>query len=111
MNRKTERKFTFKLLFMSDFYEKKELGNELLLYFDAPFPFEDNEETKETVESASLKESINDEDRRRITARYAEIVDKLEQRHVISAPVAGEQKRIILIMDELPPKTTDGENK
>ena len=78
MNRKTERKFTFKLLFMSDFYEKKELGNELLLYFDAPFPFEDNEETKETVESASLKESINDEDRRRITARYAEIVDKLD---------------------------------
>lgn len=78
MNRKTEREFTFKLLFMSDFYEKKELGNELLLYFDAPFPFEDNEETRETVESASLKESINDEDRRRITARYAEIVDKLD---------------------------------
>ena len=41
----------------------------------------------------------------------AEIVDKLEQRHVISAPVAGGQKRTILIMDELPPKTTDGENK
>ena len=43
MNRKTEREFTFKLLFMSDFYEKKELGDELLLYFDAPFPFEDKE--------------------------------------------------------------------
>ena len=41
----------------------------------------------------------------------AEIVDKLEQRHVISAPVSGGQKRTILIMDELPPKTTDGENK
>ena len=34
----------------------------------------------------------------------AELVDKLEQRHVISAPVAGGQKRTILIMDELPPK-------
>ena len=41
----------------------------------------------------------------------AEIVDKLEQRHAISAPVPGGQKRTILIMDELPPKTTDGENK
>lgn len=41
----------------------------------------------------------------------AEIVDKLEQRKVISAPVPGGQKRTILIMDELPPKTTDGENK
>lgn len=78
MNRKTEREFTFKLLFMSDFYEKKELGDELLLYFDAPFPFEENEEVKEKVESVSLKESLNDEDRRRITARYAEIVDKLD---------------------------------
>ena len=78
MNRKTEREFTFKLLFMSDFYEKKELGDELLLYFDAPFPFEENEEVKEKAESVSLKESLNDEDRRRITARYAEIVDKLD---------------------------------
>ena len=41
----------------------------------------------------------------------AEIVDKLEQRHVISAPLPGGQKRTILIMDELPSKTTDGENK
>ena len=44
MNRKAEREFTFKLLFMSDFYEKKELGDELLLYFDAPSPFEEKEE-------------------------------------------------------------------
>ena len=79
MNRKTEREFTFKLLFMSDFYEKKELGDELLLYFDAPFPFEDKEDDDATPESlTSLKESVNEEDRRRIVARYVDIIDKLD---------------------------------
>ena len=80
MNRKSEREFTFKLLFMSDFYEKKELGDELLLYFDAPFPFEDKEEDDAAVESiSSLKESVNEDDRRRIVARYVEIIDKFEE--------------------------------
>ncbi|MBP5493590.1 MAG: transcription antitermination factor NusB [Lachnospiraceae bacterium] len=79
MNRKTEREFTFKLLFMSDFYEKKELGDELLLYFDAPFPFEDKEDDDAAPESlTSLKESVNEEDRRRIVARYVDIIDKLD---------------------------------
>jgi len=78
MNRKTEREFTFKLLFMSDFYEKKELGDELLLYFDAPFPFEDKEDDVKPQMLSSLKESLNEEDRRRIVARYVDIIDKLE---------------------------------
>ena len=79
MNRKTEREFTFKLLFMSDFYEKKELGDELLLYFDAPFPFEEKEDDEAPVESmTSLKESVNEDDRRRIVARYVDIIDKLD---------------------------------
>lgn len=79
MNRKTEREFTFKLLFMSDFYEKKELGDELLLYFDAPFPFEDKEGESTSPETlTSLKESVNEEDRRRIVARYVDIIDKLD---------------------------------
>ena len=79
MNRKTEREFTFKLLFMSDFYEKKELGDELLLYFDAPFPFEDKEGESASPETlTSLKESVNEEDRRRIVARYVDIIDKLD---------------------------------
>ena len=79
MNRKTEREFTFKLLFMSDFYEKKELGDELLLYFDAPFPFEEKENDDAPAERLySLKESVNEEDRRRIVARYVDIIDKLD---------------------------------
>lgn len=79
MNRKTEREFTFKLLFMSDFYEKKELGDELLLYFDSPFPFEDKEGESTSPETlTSLKESVNEEDRRRIVARYVDIIDKLD---------------------------------
>ena len=79
MNRKTEREFTFKLLFMSDFYEKKELGDELLLYFDAPFPFEEKEDDDAPAERLySLKESVNEEDRRRIVARYVDIIDKLD---------------------------------
>ena len=79
MNRKTEREFTFKLLFMSDFYEKKELGDELLLYFDAPFPFEEKEDGETASENiTSLKESVNEDDRRRIVARYVEIIDKLD---------------------------------
>ncbi|MBO6090327.1 MAG: transcription antitermination factor NusB [Lachnospiraceae bacterium] len=79
MNRKTEREFTFKLLFMSDFYEKKELGDELLLYFDAPFPFEAKEDDDAPAERLySLKDSVNEEDRRRIVARYVDIIDKLD---------------------------------
>ena len=79
MNRKAEREFTFKLLFMSDFYEKKELGDELLLYFDAPSPFEDKEDNDAPAERLySLKESVNEEDRRRIVARYVDIIDKLD---------------------------------
>ncbi|MBP5530231.1 MAG: transcription antitermination factor NusB [Lachnospiraceae bacterium] len=78
MNRKTEREFTFKLLFMSDFYEKKELGDELLLYFDAPFPFEEKEDDAPAETMTSLKESVDEEDRRRIVARYVDIIDKLD---------------------------------
>ena len=79
MNRKAEREFTFKLLFMSDFYEKKELCDELLLYFDAPSPFEDKEDNDAPAERLySLKESVNEEDRRRIVARYVDIIDKLD---------------------------------
>lgn len=79
MNRKIEREFTFKLLFMSDFYEKKELGDELLLYFDAPFPFEEKEDDEASNENiTSLKESVNEDDRRRIVARYVDIIDKLD---------------------------------
>ena len=78
MNRKTEREFTFKLLFMSDFYEKKELGDELLLYFDAPFPFEEKEDDARAETMTSLKESVDEEDRRRIVARYVDIIDKLD---------------------------------
>ena len=80
MNRKSEREFTFKLLFMSDFYDKKELKDELLLYFDAPFPFEENSEKKEDItELSSLKENLNEDDRRRIVARYVEIIDKFDE--------------------------------
>ena len=79
MNRKSEREFTFKLLFMSDFYDKKELKDELLLYFDAPFPFEENSNVKDNDEISSLKENLSDDDRRRIVARYVEIIDKLDE--------------------------------
>ncbi len=80
MNRKSEREFTFKLLFMSDFYDKKELKDELLLYFDAPFPFEENSEKNEDInEQSSLKENLSDDDRRRIVARYVEIIDKFDE--------------------------------
>ena len=80
MNRKSEREFTFKLLFMSDFYDKKELKDELLLYFDAPFPFEENSENNEDInELSSLKENLSDDDRRRIVARYVEIIDKFDE--------------------------------
>ncbi|MCR4929624.1 MAG: transcription antitermination factor NusB [Lachnospiraceae bacterium] len=80
MNRKSEREFTFKLLFMSDFYDKKELKDELLLYFDAPFPFEENSEKNEDInELSSLKENLSDDDRRRIVARYVEIIDKFDE--------------------------------
>ena len=80
MNRKSEREFTFKLLFMSDFYDKKELKDELLLYFDAPFPFEENSEKNDDInELSSLKENLSDDDRRRIVARYVEIIDKFDE--------------------------------
>lgn len=79
MNRKSEREFTFKLLFMSDFYDKKELKDELLLYFDAPFPFEESSNVKDNDEISSLKENLSDDDRRRIVARYVEIIDKLDE--------------------------------
>ena len=80
MNRKSEREFTFKLLFMSDFYDKKELKDELLLYFDAPFPFEESSEKNEDInELSSLKENLSDDDRRRIVARYVEIIDKFDE--------------------------------
>lgn len=80
MNRKSEREFTFKLLFMSDFYDKKELKDEMLLYFDAPFPFEENSEKNEDInELSSLKENLSDDDRRRIVARYVEIIDKFDE--------------------------------
>ena len=80
MKRSTERELIFKLMFMSEFYEKKELGDELLLYFDAPFPFEEKEDDDAAPEAlSSLKESVNEDDRRRIVARYVEIIDKFEE--------------------------------
>ncbi len=79
MSRKSERELTFKLLFMSQFYEKKELSDELLLYFDAPFPFEDKENVSEDEEMRSLKESVDDETRQRVVAKYVDILDKLDE--------------------------------
>lgn len=79
MSRKSERELTFKLLFMSQFYEKKELSDELLLYFDAPFPFEDKENVSPDEETHSLKESVDDETRQRIVAKYVDILDKLDE--------------------------------
>ena len=79
MNRKAERELTFKLLFMSDFYDKKELDDEVLLYFDAPFPFEvnDTEEEEEKVEFSTLNETVKDADKEKITQKYVKILEKL----------------------------------
>jgi len=80
MKRSEEREMVFKLLFMSQFYDKKELADELLLYFDSPIPFEeDDEDTKKVMENISLKESFDDEDRRKIVSRYVDIIDKSEE--------------------------------
>ncbi|MCR4649726.1 MAG: transcription antitermination factor NusB [Lachnospiraceae bacterium] len=81
MKRSAEREMIFRLLFMSEFYDKKDLGDELVLYFDSPYPFSDDEdeETKELIEKISLKESVNDDDRQRLVARYIEVIDKLDE--------------------------------
>ncbi len=80
MKRSTERELIFKLMFMSEFYEKKELGDELLLYFDSPVPFDDNEdeETKELIDKITLKESVKDSDRQKLVAKYVDIIDRVE---------------------------------
>ncbi|MBO7374330.1 MAG: transcription antitermination factor NusB [Lachnospiraceae bacterium] len=79
MNRKAERELTFKLLFMSDFYDKKELDDEVLLYFDAPFPFEatDGEEAEIKEEFSTLNETVKDADKEKITQKYVKILEKL----------------------------------
>ena len=79
MNRKAERELTFKLLFMSDFYDKKELDDEVLLYFDAPFPFEatDDEEAEIKEEFSTLNETVKDADKEKITQKYVKILEKL----------------------------------
>ena len=79
MNRKAERELTFKLLFMSDFYDKKELDDEVLLDFDAPFPFEatDGEEAEIKEEFSTLNETVKDADKEKITQKYVKILEKL----------------------------------
>lgn len=81
MNRKAERELTFKLLFMSDFYDKKELDDEVLLYFDAPFPFEstDGEEAEIKEEFSTLNETVKDADKEKITQKYVKILEKISE--------------------------------
>ncbi len=82
MSRKSERELTFKLLYMSSFYDKKELSEELLLYFDAPFPFQETgegEDNSDLVDLTTLKESLKDSERQKVTARYVAVLDKLDE--------------------------------
>lgn len=82
MSRKSERELTFKLLYMSSFYDKKELSEELLLYFDAPFPFQetgDDGDSSELIDLTTLKESLKDSERQKVTARYVAVLDKLDE--------------------------------
>lgn len=82
MSRKSERELTFKLLYMSSFYDKKELAEELLLYFDAPFPFQEtgaDDDNTEILDLTTLKESLKDSERQKVTARYVAVLDKLEE--------------------------------
>lgn len=78
MSRKTERELTFKLLYMSDFYEKNELSEELLLYFDAPFPLADNEENV-IYDIVTLRDSLKDEERQKVVAKYVAVIDKKDE--------------------------------
>lgn len=67
---------------MSSFYDKKELSEELLLYFDAPFPFQetgDDEDSTELIDLTTLKESLKDSERQKVTARYVAVLDKLDE--------------------------------
>lgn len=67
---------------MSSFYDKKELSEELLLYFDAPFPFQetgDDGDSSELIDLTTLKESLKDSERQKVTARYVAVLDKLDE--------------------------------
>lgn len=77
MSRTTERELIFKLLYMSAFYEKKELSEELLLYFDAPFPLSDDVEFSEEI--LTLKESLKDSERNNVVTKYSMVVDKVSE--------------------------------
>lgn len=77
MSRTTERELIFKLLYMSGFYDQKELGNELILYFDAPFPVTDDVDFSE--ELLTLKDALKDEERHNVVNKYTMVVDKLDE--------------------------------
>lgn len=79
MSRKSERELTFKLLYMSDFYDRKELPEELLLYFDAPFPLVDNEEDNGVCDISTLRDSLKDEERQKVVAKYVAVIDKADE--------------------------------
>ena len=84
MNRSAERELTFKLLFMSDFYDRKEITDELPLYFDAPLPFNDTTEenddkASENTEYVPLGESINDSVKTRIIEKFSKIIEKSDE--------------------------------
>lgn len=82
MSRKSERELTFKLLYMSSFYEKKELSEELLLYFDAPFPFQDkndNEEASDPLEISTLRDALKDDERQNATSKYVAVLDHIDE--------------------------------
>lgn len=78
MKRNTAREYTFKLLFMSDFYDKKEISDELLLYFDMPFPFDEDIAVIDGEDVPTFKESLTDEDRQSIIVRFSDILDKVD---------------------------------
>lgn len=83
MSRKSERELTFKLLYMSSFYDKNELSEELLLYFDAPFPFQESGDAEgeemAQVDLTTLKEALKDSERQKVTARYVAVIEKLDE--------------------------------
>lgn len=78
MSRKSERELTFKLLYMSNFYEEKDLSEELLLYFDAPYPFPESE-NDEIIDFSSLKDALNDVERQKVVAKYVEVLEKIPE--------------------------------
>lgn len=80
MNRSAERELVFKLLFMSDFYEKKEIPDEVSLYFDAPMPFEDrSEDDDKAVEYVPLSNSLTESDKEKIVSKFSNIIAKASE--------------------------------